>query len=383
MKIAKILPVIFLFTSCNYHSDNSLSCMENPDPNMKLLVIVGEKIDIKEGNPPFEMMDNMLGYNKFIAHYLILQKVCGEYDKDTITFTVYDHYGFPPFGKFYHALLFLNNSKDEIYHESYQYFPLYKTKDGRWASSYPVDEYLRIKEKESKIKPEKIEFEPEVSYSIEGLTRSSTQKRFPEPFYKIDKINKKAIAIWGNYVPELFQLKKEGVLRARGLFGTKDPIDSTPIEILDIERLNLSKQDSLHLLKAWNLLVFAIKAGDTAVIRKNSFDSIYCSVCEGMPRLYYENNLESIDMFIDSVNLNFQKSGTWSLLNRNKPKFSVEKYPANHSNAYGQKENERFIFYSLRFRTTTTIGDQSNLQYHTFEFVKRNDHFLFYSMISH
>ena len=72
-----------------------------------------------------------------------MQKICGDYEKQNITFTAFDHYGFPAFGNNKQALLFLNKYKndDTIYHVRYQYFPLYLTKDGRWASSYQYQEY--------------------------------------------------------------------------------------------------------------------------------------------------------------------------------------------------------------------------------------------------
>jgi hypothetical protein len=39
---------------------------------------------------------------------------------------------------------------------------------------------------------------------------------FPEPYYKID--GKKASAVYGNHIDELFSLKQRGVLKARGDF---------------------------------------------------------------------------------------------------------------------------------------------------------------------
>ena len=39
---------------------------------------------------------------------------------------------------------------------------------------------------------------------------------FPKPYYKT--VRNKAIAIYGNYIDDLFKLKREGVLKARGVF---------------------------------------------------------------------------------------------------------------------------------------------------------------------
>lgn len=360
--------LISVFISCNSHSETPVSCMENPGAEGKLIVIVGEKIDIKEVENPTDSLS--LPYSKFLAHYKILQKVCGDYDKDTITFTVFDHYGFPAFGNYKHALLFLNNYKDTIYHERYLYFPLYKTKNGRWASNYQYQEY----NDETKVKPEKIEFAEEVSFSIEGLTRATTQRQFPEPYYKIDKENKKAIAVWGNYVAELFQLEKDGVLKYRGYYGKVDStILNKEVKLEDIELIDLSKKDSIQLLQAWQSLLKAIKTNDIPAIKEMSLDSITCSVCEGMPRNYYENNLESIDMFIDSANINFQKAGLWKPIQKNKFKIYVTKYPDSKPKNFLLKEDEKLIIYLIDI----TYG-----QYHSFQFVKINNRFRFYAMSS-
>jgi hypothetical protein len=39
---------------------------------------------------------------------------------------------------------------------------------------------------------------------------------FPQPYYKIEK--KQAIPIYGNYVEDLFILKQQTILKARGIY---------------------------------------------------------------------------------------------------------------------------------------------------------------------
>ncbi len=46
---------------------------------------------------------------------------------------------------------------------------------------------------------------------------------YPEPYFKV--VGDRAIAIYGNYIEELFRLKKENVLRARELFAKEPKID--------------------------------------------------------------------------------------------------------------------------------------------------------------
>ena len=153
---------------------------------------------------------------RFIAKYKILQQVYGTFKSDTIEFLVFDHYGTPAFSKYKHAMLFVSGYNGKLYHEKYQYFDIYKTKNGRWASSYKVDDYHHIFNKNTKVKPELIDFVKQVSYDLKGRSKEDIEYLFPSPYFKID--GQKAIAVWGNYVEELFELKKTGVLKARGIF---------------------------------------------------------------------------------------------------------------------------------------------------------------------
>lgn len=367
---------MFNLASCNDSSESLSSCLENPSAEGKLIVIVGEKIEIKEVEPERDMM---LPNSKFVATYRIMQKICGEYDKDTVIFTAYDHYGFPGFGNYQYALLFLNNYEGAIYHEKYQYFPLYKTKDGKWASNYHYEEYGD----ETNVKPEKINFLDEVSFSIDGLTRATTQRQFPEPYYTIDKKSRKTIAAWGNYVPELFQLKKDGVLKYRGFYGKIDSsIFDRKVKVEDFEMEKISKADSIELVKTWHSLLNAILKSDNDAIKQMSIDSINCSVCEGMPKNYYENNLESIDMFIDSANLNFKKSGLWDSLQRSRYSILVAKYPESKPETFTLEDNKKLIIFSINIRMDFKTPDVIYDQNHSFEFVRINNRFLFYNMTS-
>ena len=373
--------IAFISTKCKSYPSTQSSCLENPDSNSTLLVIVGEKLSIREEQQPPDSSLS-LHYAKFTAHYRILEKVCGDYQQDTISFTAYDHYGFPSFGKYQYVLLYLNITKEGIFHEIYLHSPLYKTKDDRWASPYSMLDFKRGHDGIT-VEPQKIDFVQEISFSVEGFTRAKTQKWYPEPYYRIDKVNKKAIAVMGNYVPELFQLQKETVLHSRGIYGTKGEIKPNEIELEYPELIPLSKKDSLELLKTWKLLIKSIKANDIVTIKSVSLDSIYCSACEGMPRAEYENNLESIDMFIDSAKLNLQRSALWSIIEKNKYKISVTKYPESKPATFKLKEGDKFIIYSISFKNELITKESTYWIDHSFEFVKPDDQFRFYSMHSY
>jgi hypothetical protein len=96
------------------------------EKNNTLFVFVGEKIEVKE--MPYEEGSM---YGKFSAKYKVLQRVYGDYRKDIINFMAYDHYGEPAFSKYKNVLLFVVPGDSIYYHELYQFFDVYKTKNGR------------------------------------------------------------------------------------------------------------------------------------------------------------------------------------------------------------------------------------------------------------
>jgi hypothetical protein len=197
-----------------------------------LLVFVGEKIEVREipKKRVVEHIDTVVkdedtSYRKsvsvsmdykFFAKYKILQQVYGSFSADTIEFVAYDHYGAPSFSKYKTVLLYVSNYNDKLIHEKYQYADVYKTKNGRWASGYRVGDYEHAFNKNTTIKPEPVEFEKKVSYNLKRRTKDDIENLFPSPYYKIKR--NKAIIVYGNYVEELFELKKNGILKARGIF---------------------------------------------------------------------------------------------------------------------------------------------------------------------
>jgi hypothetical protein len=181
--------------------------------NSKYFVFIGEKISVeavvpKEGEIPFD--------SEYIAKYRILESYRGSYDGTQIEFTAYDHYGFPGFANYQHVLLFVELDDGKYYHAKYQYSALYKTKDGRWAGPYDAYDYGHEFNRETTIKPVIIDFLEPVQVDVSGHEKRSIEKWFPAPYFRI--AGGKAIAVYGNYVPELFLLKQNGVLKARGDF---------------------------------------------------------------------------------------------------------------------------------------------------------------------
>jgi hypothetical protein len=181
------------------------------EKNNRLFVFVGEKLEFKELPSEAGSMD--AGYK---AKYKVIQRVYGDYSNKEIEFIAYSHKGIPEFQDYRHVLLFVSENEGMYYHEKYQYFDVYKTSNNRWASSYKGYEYRKASYNNTSVKPEKIDFVETVAYPIEKQIDTRAYPKYPEPYYKI--IGDSAYAIYGNYVEELFKLKKDGVLTARGLF---------------------------------------------------------------------------------------------------------------------------------------------------------------------
>jgi hypothetical protein len=128
---------LILLLSCKFNASNSIgkttplipkdTTIKNERDN-KLFVFVGEKINIS--HIPYTPGAFDSGVK---AKYLILQRVYGYYDKDTIEFEAYDHYGRFAFADYKNVLLYVSEYEGKLYQEKYMYNPVFKTKDERWA----------------------------------------------------------------------------------------------------------------------------------------------------------------------------------------------------------------------------------------------------------
>ncbi|MBS0646241.1 MAG: hypothetical protein JSR97_06585 [Verrucomicrobia bacterium] len=194
--------------------DNPKDLLKNYNgENNRLFVFVGHKISV---DPLPHEKGSMDG--GFKAKYLVIEKVFGNFSYDTIEFAAYDHYGIPPFSEYNDALLFVSADSGTYYHQKYQYNDVYKTKDGQWAGTYAFDDYEHEYNKKTRIKPTKIEFAKPVYYPLKKVTEQGDTLRhsLPKPYFKT--VGDSALAIYGNYVKDLFLLKRDGVLTARDIF---------------------------------------------------------------------------------------------------------------------------------------------------------------------
>jgi len=160
---------------------SSYSCMRaqidtnyfERDESINLFVFIGEKISVVEFDPnennKVKVVDpvtkdtivkqrHIMDY-AFRVKFKVLQNVFNELKTDTIEFVAYNHYGRPGFESYKNSMIYISKSEqgDYYYHQKYQFNPL-KGVDRKW----------------------------------QGLK--------------------------GESIKELFENKKNGVLKARGLF---------------------------------------------------------------------------------------------------------------------------------------------------------------------
>jgi hypothetical protein len=121
--------------------------------NSKYFVFIGKKISLE---PVLPKKGEIRLDSQFLATYKILEPYRGTYKGNSIEFTVYDHYGTPQFSLYEHVLLYVERHGDQYFHSKYQFSPLYKDTNGKWAGAYSSYDYAHANNKQTLIKPIKI-----------------------------------------------------------------------------------------------------------------------------------------------------------------------------------------------------------------------------------
>ncbi len=278
MKLICFLFPFLLLQGCK-NNHTSLFAKDNTNENEKnntLFVFVGEKLEFKVLPQKEGSMDG-----RFYAKFRILERVYGEYNADTIEFEAYDHYGLPGFSNYKNSLLFLSEYKGKYYQEKYQYYDEYKTKNGRWAGTYWCSNSIYNYD----VKPEEIEFEDSVYFPAMHKDRYGDYEDFPcgEPYYRL--VGDKKIPVYGSYIEDIFKLKKDGVLTARGLFGDKkesNELKTEAVQLAEVKKNILSK-DEMNYQECTKKLLNSINMNHFKEFKKwindtiNAFDSVILS----------------------------------------------------------------------------------------------------------
>jgi hypothetical protein len=199
-------------------------CARADEPDAKeVAVFVGEVVSIKEVHsecpaepspqkaPPDTLCIQFdAGYE---ARYRVLDVLAGRLlPSEEVTFDIADHYGFPAFADFQHALLFVDDEPQGRWLEKYQGYAVHRTVDGSWAScGDPYDE--RFGDAPRNLK--KISFANELGI-VGEFTDAAIGKRFFDMKY-LSISNGRIRCHTGVALSDLYEMVRTGVLAARGI----------------------------------------------------------------------------------------------------------------------------------------------------------------------
>ena len=205
--------VFFLLSACGLPQKQIVSSPAQ-EANPNFFAFIGEKISLRKGKSGGTWIVPDEG---FYAKYRVIKPIYGELKaNEIIEFRAFDHYGFPPFGRFSNVLLFVSKRNGELIHEKYLYHRVHPTKDGRWAEC-GEPKFRFPKNYPETIPLEEIHFEPEVSFEITPeMTEEEIQEAYPSDSFSLTEDS--AICRKGRYADDLFLFEKNGVLRAREIF---------------------------------------------------------------------------------------------------------------------------------------------------------------------
>jgi len=172
-------------------------------------IFIGQKIRMNYESDPYYCNVIPLDGGGFDCVYSVDTEVYGKFINDSIRFKAYDHYGTPSFSKYQDVLLFVGEYCGKLYHSKYQYFDMYKTKEGKWASPgnpYKYDQFIKNKT----VQAERMEFDKSAWIDISKMD-TNQKKEYLSPFYEIR--DGMAIPVMGTYITDLIKVKKERSLK--------------------------------------------------------------------------------------------------------------------------------------------------------------------------
>lgn len=149
----------------------------------ELYIFIGGKIDVNSASQP-NYCNRVSMDSKSKSKYKILKKMTNNLNFDTIDFVSYDHFSKVQYDEFQNVLLFVGKYCDELIHQKYQYQPVYKMKNGKWAS--PIFEEYDSTKRKSEKQPHKVKMAEPITISRYNSYRK-LEDVYKEPYFKIKK----------------------------------------------------------------------------------------------------------------------------------------------------------------------------------------------------
>lgn len=192
------------------------------DRTVETVVFVGELISIDSVPDPCEAKRKETGELScfsmdalYRARYRVVQPVVGSVPAPELTFNIADHYGFPPFAYFEHALLFVGMYDEGPWLHKYQGIPMHRTADEQWAACGEVD-HRRI-EGRVPAHAQPLRFKQAIA-SLSELSAEDRERLLPQwksarDTYRIE--NGQVYCRKGVPLEETYEIVRNGVMKAR------------------------------------------------------------------------------------------------------------------------------------------------------------------------
>lgn len=155
-------------------------CIEK---NPERYIFIGKKLDVSSASQP-NYCNRVSMDSKSKSKYKILKSFTKNINFNTIEFVSYDHFSKVQYDEFENVLLFVGKYCDSLIHQKYQYQPVYKMKNGKWAT--PIFEEYDSTKRKSEKKPHKVKMAEPImisSYNSYG----KLEDIYKEPYFKIKK----------------------------------------------------------------------------------------------------------------------------------------------------------------------------------------------------
>lgn len=167
------------------------------ETNPEIYIFIGEKIDVSSASQP-NYCNRVSIDSKSKSKYKILKKFTENVNFENIDFVSYDHFSKVKYDEFQNVLLFVGKYCNELIHQKYQYEPVYKMKNGNWAS--PIFEEYDLTNKKSEKQPHKVKMAEPITIPTYQSDRK-LEEVYKKPYFEIKK--GKVYMLYGFYPEDL------------------------------------------------------------------------------------------------------------------------------------------------------------------------------------
>ena len=185
-------------------------CDERP----KLHIAILEKIKVEGEEYTYYCNRTSIMFDrKFKGTYKVIENVYGDFKTDTISFSIYDHYGRPPAEQYEKVIFYVYDNCGVLNSRKYTYTVPVKSNNGEWVVPfrYRSKEFLQLKKEGFlDLLPKPMTFEKKINFIVkENISNDSIKKLYPSPYF-ITK-GRQVEVKYGNTIEELLEIKRRTI----------------------------------------------------------------------------------------------------------------------------------------------------------------------------